>query len=67
MRAAAAFGLGLAYAGSRREDIAELLLPYVADTSTGATMEMASVAGLALGLVFVGSAHEVHAAVIAGA
>jgi hypothetical protein len=39
----------------------------VSDNAPTATMEMAAVAGLAVGLIFVGSAHEVHAAVLAGA
>ena len=46
-------GLGLAYAGSQREDLLSLLLPPVADDST--SMEIASLAALALGFVFVGS------------
>jgi 26S proteasome regulatory subunit N1 len=58
MRLGALTGLGLAYAGSQREDVAELLLPYVSDPST--SMELAALAGWALGLVFVGSGHEVR-------
>ena len=65
MRCAAALGLGLAYAGSRRGDVGELLEPYVSDASPGATMELAAHAGLALGLVFAGSGHEGYAAVLA--
>ena len=45
--------LGIAYAGTAREDISELLLPSVADSAV--TMEIASLAALALGFVFVGS------------
>ncbi|ORZ16276.1 armadillo-type protein [Absidia repens] len=55
VRHAAIFGLGLAYAGSAREEVAELLLPIVSDT--GLTMELSSVAALALGMVFVGTCH----------
>ena len=55
---AAAFGLGLAYAGSNREDLVELLSPLVADPDAGIT-EVA-LAALSLGMIFVGSMnHEV--------
>jgi 26S proteasome regulatory subunit N1 len=55
---AAAFGLGLAYAGSNREDLVELLSPLVADADAGIT-EVA-LAALSLGMIFVGSMnHEV--------
>jgi 26S proteasome regulatory subunit N1 len=47
--------LGLAYAGSHREDLTELLLPIVADDT--AIMEVISLAALALGFIFVGSAN----------
>lgn len=46
---AAAFGLGLAYAGSNREDLIELLSPLVSDTDAGIT-EVA-LAALSLGMV----------------
>lgn len=46
-------GLGLAYAGSHREDLLPFLLPHVADDSV--SMEIASLAALALGFIFVGS------------
>lgn len=65
MRSAAALGLGLAYAGSRREEVASLFVPFVQDTSASASMELASTAALALGLVFVGSGNEEYAAIIA--
>lgn len=45
--------IGIAYAGTKREDIRELLLPAVGDTSV--TMEIAAISALALGFVFVGS------------
>jgi 26S proteasome regulatory subunit N1 len=48
-------GLGLAYAGSHREDLLTLLLPHVADENV--SMEIASLSALALGFVFVGSAN----------
>ncbi|KAK9760291.1 proteasome regulatory particle base subunit, partial [Basidiobolus ranarum] len=46
-------GLGLAYAGSNREDLSELLSQIVSDTSV--SMEVAGLAALSLGLIFVGS------------
>ncbi|ORY08133.1 26S proteasome regulatory complex, non-ATPase subcomplex, Rpn1 subunit [Basidiobolus meristosporus CBS 931.73] len=46
-------GLGLAYAGSNREDLSELLSPIISDTSV--SMEIAGLAALSLGLIFVGS------------
>lgn len=53
MRAAAIFGLGLAYANSDRSDVSELLLPLISDT--GLSMELASLAAFACGLVHIGS------------
>ncbi len=65
MKIAALQGLGLAYVGTRREDIADLCLPFIQDSSGAASMELAAIAGLALGQVWLGSAHEVYAALIA--
>lgn len=45
--------LGLAYAGSARTEVADLLLPIVSDTAL--SMELSSMAALSLGIVFVGS------------
>lgn len=53
LKTSAITGLGLAYAGSQREDLLALLLPHVADDST--SMEIASLAALSLGFIFVGS------------
>ncbi|RUS34049.1 armadillo-type protein, partial [Jimgerdemannia flammicorona] len=53
IRTASILGLGLAYAGSARQEISELLLPVVSDA--GLSMEISSLAALALGMVFVGS------------
>lgn len=55
LKTSSIMGLGLAYAGSHREDILPLLLPHVADDSV--SMEIASLATLALGFIFVGSQH----------
>ncbi|KAM3581505.1 proteasome regulatory particle base subunit [Umbelopsis sp. WA50703] len=52
-RVTSIFGIGLANAGSAREDLAELLLPIVSDSTL--SMELSAVAALALGLIFVGS------------
>ena len=54
-RVAAIAGLGMAYAGSNREELIELLLPIASDT--GLDMQVSSVAVLALGQVCVGSAN----------
>ncbi|OCF41675.1 26S proteasome regulatory subunit N1 [Kwoniella heveanensis CBS 569] len=53
LKVSAINGIGIAYAGSCRRDIAEKLLPHIADETN--TMEVASMAALALGFVFVGS------------
>ncbi|KAJ1568792.1 proteasome regulatory particle base subunit, partial [Cladochytrium tenue] len=55
IRVAAILGLGIAYAGSAREDLAELLLPVVSDSAL--SMELSSLAALSLGLIFVGTCH----------
>ena len=53
LRVAAILGLGIAYAGTAREEVMELLLPLVADT--GITMEISSLAALSCGLVYASS------------
>ncbi|TKA33769.1 26S proteasome regulatory subunit rpn-1 [Salinomyces thailandicus] len=53
---ASIMGLGLAYAGSQKEDLLELLLPFVTDTSLD--MQLSAMAALSLGLIFVGSAQS---------
>lgn len=55
LRTNAIVGLGVAYNGSHREDLMELLLPIVADDTV--SMEVASLASLSLGFIFVGSAN----------
>ena len=52
----ATFGLGLAYAGSQRDEVLELLMPIVADIDT--SLEVVAMASLSLGLAFVGTCHE---------
>jgi 26S proteasome regulatory subunit N1 len=62
LKTSAIVGLGLAYAGSCREDLLGLLLPFVADETT--SMEIASLAALALGFIYVGSGNGEVAATI---
>ncbi|TVY80361.1 26S proteasome regulatory subunit rpn-1 [Lachnellula suecica] len=56
VRAASIMGLGLAYAGSNREALLELLLPIVGDTSLD--MQMSAMAALSLGMIFIGSGNS---------
>uniref|UniRef100_A0A8C5R1N0 26S proteasome non-ATPase regulatory subunit 2 n=1 Tax=Leptobrachium leishanense TaxID=445787 RepID=A0A8C5R1N0_9ANUR len=53
MRIGSIFGLGLAYAGSNREDVLTLLLPVMGDSKS--TMEVVGVTALACGMIAVGS------------
>lgn len=63
MRTACIMGLGLSYAGSNKEDVLELLLPIIQDSSQ--SMQISAMAALACGLIFVGSSHpEVTEAII---
>lgn len=55
MKLAAVFGLGLAYAGTAREDVLELLMPIIVEGSQ--SIELVAHACLSLGLVFVGTAN----------
>lgn len=55
MRTACIMGLGLSYAGSNKDDVLELLLPIIQDSSQ--SMQISAMAALACGLVFVGSSH----------
>ncbi|KAI9098204.1 armadillo-type protein [Phlyctochytrium arcticum] len=52
LRVAAIVGLGVAYAGSARQDLMDLLVPLVGDHHL--SMEISSLATLSLGLIFVG-------------
>ncbi|KAK2627693.1 hypothetical protein QTJ16_002339 [Diplocarpon rosae] len=56
VRVASIMGLGLAYAGSNRYEVLEVLLPIVGDTSLD--MQISAMAALSLGLVFVGSSNS---------
>lgn len=56
IRTAAIMGLGLAYAGTNRSDLLDLLLPIVEDNYLD--MQLSSMAALALGLICVGSSND---------
>ena len=56
MRMASIMGLGLSYAGTDKEELLELLLPIVEDTSI--PMQLSAMAALSLGLIFVGSSND---------
>lgn len=61
IKCAACTGLGIAYAGTAREDVMEVLTPVVESsggTSVHKTMLEVSLAGLALGMIFVGKCNE---------
>merc|ERR1719195_1369338 len=56
MTIGAIFGLGLAYAGSNRDDLVELLLPVFTDAKS--SMEVIGITALACGLICVGTCNE---------
>lgn len=58
IKCAACTGLGIAYAGTAREDVMEVLVPVVEGSGGPSTMLEVSLAGLALGMIFVGSCDE---------
>ncbi|KAJ2691101.1 proteasome regulatory particle base subunit, partial [Coemansia spiralis] len=53
VKLAAICGLGIAYAGTNREDILDVLMPVAGDTET--TIDLSSMAALSAGLVCIGS------------
>jgi len=64
IRIGAILGLGLAYTGTARSDLSELLLPAVEDSK--ASMEVVAIACLSLGMIFVGTGDpEITSAVLA--
>ncbi|KAG9238470.1 putative 26S proteasome regulatory subunit rpn-1 [Amylocarpus encephaloides] len=64
VRVAAIMGLGLAYAGSNRDSLLDLLVPIIVDTTQD--MQMSAMAALSLGMIFVGSSNsDVSEAIIA--
>ncbi|KAG4416588.1 proteasome regulatory particle base subunit [Cadophora malorum] len=56
VRVASIMGLGLAYAGSNRSELLDILIPIVTDTSLD--MQVSAMAALSLGMVFVGSSNS---------
>lgn len=56
VRIGAVMGLGLAYSGTCREEIEELLIPLVVDPDV--SIELAGFAALSLGLVFTSTCHK---------
>ena len=56
MRMASIMGLGLSYAGSNKEELLELLLPIVEDSSLD--MQLSAMAAVSLGMIFVGSSNH---------
>ncbi|KAH7481928.1 hypothetical protein PRIC1_009605 [Phytophthora ramorum] len=58
IRCASCLGLGIAYAGSAREDVSELLIPVVSHADENADIQEVSYAALALGMVEVGTCDE---------
>jgi len=56
VRIGAIMGLGLAYAGTQKEEVSELLTEVIHDDS--APLEVVAFAALSLGLVFCGTCHE---------
>ncbi|KAI0520918.1 armadillo-type protein [Xylaria bambusicola] len=63
VRVASVMGLGLSYAGSRKEELLEFLLPMVYNPSLD--IQMNAMAALSLGLIFVGSANpEISEAIV---
>lgn len=57
MKCAACTGLGIAYAGTAREDVMEILLPVVESSRPTGFVEVC-LAGLALGMIFVGKCDD---------
>lgn len=56
MRIGSILGLGLAYAGSNRKDVIELITPvFSTDKKAGSTNEVLGIAALSLGMIAVGS------------
>ncbi|RSL49887.1 26S proteasome regulatory subunit rpn-1 [Fusarium duplospermum] len=63
IRTACIMGLGLAYAGSNKEVVLELLLPIISDSTQD--MQISAMAALSCGLIFTGSSHpEISEAIV---
>jgi len=55
IRIAAIMGLGLAYAGTAKEELLAMLLPFVTDTNLN--MHISAMAALSLGMIFIGTSN----------
>lgn len=64
IRCAAILGLGIAYAGSSREDVSELLMPVVSHADENADIQEVAYAALALGMIEVGTCDEESGSVL---
>lgn len=63
IRTSCLMGLGLAYAGSSKDEVIELLMPMIADSTQD--MQISAMAALACGLIAIGTSHpEVSEAII---
>ena len=56
LKSGAIFGLGMAYAGTCRDELLEMLMPVVADNDT--PLDIVAISALSLGLIFTGACHE---------
>ena len=56
IKVASIMGLGLSYAGTKKAELLDMLLPIVEDTSLD--MQISAMAALSLGLIFVGSSSD---------
>ncbi|CEO95240.1 26S proteasome non-ATPase regulatory subunit 2 like protein [Plasmodiophora brassicae] len=56
MKLCAIMGLGLSYAGTEKEDVNEIIMPILSDSSQG--LELVGHAAIALGMVNVGTAND---------
>jgi 26S proteasome regulatory subunit N1 len=55
VRMACIMGIGLSYAGSNKEELLEVLIPVIMDSSQ--EMQISAMAALSCGLIFVGTSH----------
>lgn len=62
MKVASIMGLGLSYAGSYKEELLDILLPIVEDSTLD--MQLSAMAALSLGMIFIGSSnHQVSGSI----
>ena len=58
IRLAAICGLGIAYAGTQKEELIDILLPLASNTDSTADITEVSLAALSLGMIYEGSCHD---------